>query len=94
VFTVTVTYTENGVTRWKTKYMTWREGRNLLNELQTLGKGYQKQDCWGLIERGSFGYDLEEDKDPRIVDIDKEEAAARSQRFLDGYVRSVTALAA
>jgi hypothetical protein len=87
-------YTENGVTRWQTKYMNWRDGKNLQNELETLGKPYQKQDCWGLIERGSFGYDLDQDKHMRIEAIDKEEAAGRRKRFLDRYVQSVMALPA
>lgn len=85
-------YTENGVTRWKTSCMTWREGKHLLGDLETLGKPFQKQDCWGLIERGTFGYDLDRDKDLRMVDIDKEEAAGRRRTFLDGYVQSVMAL--
>jgi len=87
-------YTENGVTRWKTPYMTWREAKNLKDELQTLGKSYQKQDCWALIERGNYGYDLEREKDVLIRDIDTQEAAGRRKQFLDGYTRSVMALAA
>jgi hypothetical protein len=85
-------YTENGLTRWKTSYMTWRDCKNLKDELTTLGKPYQKQDCWGLIERGTYGYDLDEDKDLRMVDIDNMEAAGRRQSFLKRYVASVSAL--
>jgi len=85
-------YTENGVTLWKTSYMTWREGKNLQGELETLSKPYQKQDCWGLIERGTFGYDLQQDRDALIVNIDKEEAAERRKRFLNQYVEGLMGL--
>jgi len=85
-------YTENGVTRWKTSQMTWHDCKNLKHELTTLGKPYQKQDCWALIERGTYGYDLDQDKDALMVDIDKEEAAERRQGFLNRYVDSLTAL--
>ncbi len=85
-------YSENGFTRWKTSYMTWREGKNLMNELQTLGKPYQKQDCWSLIERGNYGYDLERERDMLVRDVDTEEAARRRKQFLERYTQSVMAL--
>lgn len=40
-------YTENGQTRWMSAQMTWRDAKSLQNELETLGKPYQVQDCWG-----------------------------------------------
>jgi Radical SAM superfamily len=85
-------YTDNGVTRWKTSTMTWRDGKTLKDELTTLAKPYQKQECWGLIERGTYGYDLDHEKDVRLVDVDKQDAAQRRQVFLDRYVDSLSAL--
>lgn len=85
-------YTEAGVTRWKTEQMTWREAKELQTELETMAKPYQMQDCWALVERGSYGYDLARDRHTKIVDLDKEEGASRRQKFLDDYYRAVSAL--
>jgi hypothetical protein len=72
--------------------MNWRGAKNLLNELETIAKPYQKQDCWGLIERGSFGYDPDLEKDVYVKDLDKAEAAERRQKFLDSYTQSLFSL--
>jgi hypothetical protein len=45
-----------------------------------------------LIERGTFGYDLDREKDVLIKDMDKSETAARRKEFLDRYTQSVMAL--
>ncbi|PRQ03110.1 B12-binding domain-containing radical SAM protein [Enhygromyxa salina] len=87
-------YTEYGKTRWKTAVMTWRDAKNLQAELETLGKPHQMQDCWGLIERGTFGYDLAEDKHLLIVKMDRKDAATRRGQFLDAYYDRVMALPA
>ena len=85
-------YTERGQTRWKTAVMTWREAKNLQAELETLGKPHQMQDCWGLIERGTYGYDLVEDRHQLIVEMDRQDAAKRRKQFLKTYYQRVMAL--
>jgi hypothetical protein len=85
-------YTENGVTRWKTAQMTWRQAKDLQTELETIGKPYQMQDCWGLIERGTYGYDLAQDKHLYMVKMDRQEAATRRGQFLKRYYDQVMAL--
>jgi hypothetical protein len=85
-------YTENGKTRWKTEVMTWRDAKDIQAELTTLSKPHQMQDCWGLIERGTYGYDLAQDKHLLIVEMDRKDAAARRGQFLSDYCDQVMAL--
>ena len=87
-------YTEHGKTRWKTEVMNWRDAKNLQAELTTLAKPHQRQDCWGLIERGTYGYDLGEDKHQLIVEMDRKDAAMRRGQFLAAYYAQVMALPA
>ncbi|HYD49115.1 MAG TPA: radical SAM protein [Terriglobales bacterium] len=85
-------YTENGQTRWKTAKMTWRDAKNLQDELETMGKPYQVQDCWGLIERATYGYEPEVERHLLVREIDHKEAAERRSGFLQGYYRAVMGL--
>lgn len=86
-------YTENGATRWKTAVMTFRDAKNLQTELETLGKPYQVPDCWSLIERGSYGFDLDADKHRLLAKMGAgQEAARRRAQFLERYYTQVMAL--
>jgi hypothetical protein len=85
-------YTENGVTRWRTAAMTWREAKDLQTELETMGKPHQVQDCWGLIERATYGYEPAAFRDVLMKNIDRKEGAQRRVAFLQKYHDDVMAL--
>lgn len=85
-------YTENGQTRWKTQYMTWRQAKDMQKELESMAKPHQVQDCWGLIERATYGFEPEQELHRLIREIDHRDAAERRSKFLHDYVASVMAL--
>ena len=50
------------------------------------------QDCWGLIERATFGYEPEAERHILMKDLDRKEGAERRLAFLQKYYKAVMAL--
>jgi radical SAM superfamily enzyme YgiQ (UPF0313 family) len=82
--------TRYGKTIWKTDVMDEIYAFNIRNYLTSLSDKYQKARCWDLIERGSFGYDLHEEKNKIISKSSLvENMKTKRTEFLQKYINDL-----
>jgi hypothetical protein len=77
----------NGQSQWKNSHMTQYDAWALSRRLESEVKQYQTLDCWSLMERCSFGFDADEMKNTRVVDLVKSvNMQEYRKQFLNTYV--------
>jgi hypothetical protein len=80
----------NGKTIWENDDMSAHEAWQLAKRLESEVKQYQKLDCWSLMERSTFGIDIDEIKNQNTVDLVKTiNMKEHRKKFLDKYVQDL-----
>ena len=80
----------NGKTIWENDDMSAHEAWQLAKRLESEVKQYQKLDCWSLMERSSFGIDIDKIKNQNTVDLVKTiNMGEYRKKFLDKYVQDL-----